>query len=243
MFRRLTALAGQIGLTARRCPCCGTVIHTPRGVLCATCAEAMRPRTGGYCPGCGHMSGREDAPPTLCPECRTDPPPWDRLHFHGLYSGPLRDLILSYKFSNVFGHTRLLATMADQAFAIGSKRVPDVIIPVPLHRKRLNWRGFNQSVEISRIVSKKLDKPLLRNGLSRTRNTPPQTRLARKERQVNIKDAFTADREQVGGKTVLLIDDVYTTGATLRECARTLKRAGAAGVDVLVLARAQQGPF
>lgn len=188
------------------------------------------------------MSGREEAPPSLCPECRRTPPPWDRLHFHGRYSGPLRELILGYKFNGNFGRTQLLADMAHRAFDAASSPMPDVIIPVPLHRKRLLWRGFNQSTELSRIMAKRFRKPVLHNGLSRTRNTPPQTRLGREERQENIKGAFLGDPAQVGGKAVLLVDDVYTTGATLRECARTLKRAKAAHVDVLVLARAQQEP-
>ena len=240
MIRHLLDLARALGLAARRCPVCGAVMHAPKAALCRECAQAMTLRTGGYCPTCGRMSGREDAPPSQCPECRHEPPPWTRLHFHGRYDGPLRDLIISYKFSGTFGHARLLADMADQAFNGDGEHGPDVIVPVPLHRRRLLWRGFNQSTEISRILSKKLGKPTLKNGLSRIRDTVPQTRLGHKERQVNIRNAFTADPAQIKGRTVLLVDDVYTTGATLRECARTLNRAGAAGVEALVLARAQQ---
>jgi len=247
MLRRMLLLARRIGLAARRCPACGTVVHAPAeapgNALCADCARAMAPRTGGYCPACGHMSGRENDPPSLCPECRRQPPPWSRLHFHGKYAGPLRTLILGYKFGGAFGHARLLADMADRAFTGTGGGVPDVIVPVPLHRRRLIWRGFNQATEMSRFLSRKLGRPMLKNGLVRNRNTVPQTRLGHKERQANIKDAFTADIEQVRAKTVLLVDDVYTTGATLRECARTLNRAEAAAVEVLVLARAQQEPF
>lgn len=218
-------------------------MRTRTNSLCPTCEKDMQPRRGGYCPACGLMHGRKDAPPSQCPECRHDPPPWNRLYFHGLYAGPLRDLILSYKFSGNFGRTKLLADMATQAFTAEDSTLPDVIVPVPLHRKRLLWRGFNQATEISRTLSKKLNKPILTHGLARTRNTPPQTRLKLKERQANIKDAFTADASRIKNKRVLLVDDVYTTGATLRECARTLNKAGAAGVDVLVLARTQQEPF
>ncbi|BDQ33545.1 ComF family protein [Pseudodesulfovibrio portus] len=246
MIPRILDLARRIGLTARRCPACGAVTHAPAktdgNTLCADCARAMAPRTGGYCPGCGHMSGRKDDPPSLCPECRRTPPPWARLHFHGKYADPLRTLILGYKFGGGFGHARLLADMAERAFNGTGNAVPDVIVPVPLHSRRLMWRGFNQATEMSRLLSRKLGRPMLQNGLVRTRNTVPQTRLGHRERQANIKDAFTADPGQVRGKTVLLVDDVYTTGATLRECARTLNRAGAAAVEVLVLARAQQEP-
>jgi len=230
------------GLAARRCPACGAVIHTPDTPVCPPCSEAIQLRTGGFCPGCGYMSGRDDTPPTRCPECRRTPPPWDRLHFYGRYSGPLRDLILGYKFKGNFGRTKLLSDMAYRALPPEISRLPDLIIPVPLHRKRLLWRGFNQSTEISRIIGKRLDKPVLHKGLTRIRNTPPQTRLGREERQTNIKGAFRAAPKQIRGKAILLVDDVYTTGATLRECARTLKRAGASRVDALVLARAQQEP-
>ena len=240
MIRQLLDLARKLGLAARRCPVCGAVVHAPNAALCRECARAMTLRTGGYCPTCGHMSGREDDPPSQCPQCRHEPPPWSRLHFHGKYSGPLRDLIISYKFNGAFGHARLLADMADRAFSGDGGRVPDVIVPVPLHRRRLLWRGFNQSTEIARILSKKLGKPTLTSGLSRIRDTVPQTRLARQERQTNIRNAFTADPEQIRGRNVLLVDDVYTTGATLHECARTLSRAGAAEIEVLVLARAQR---
>lgn len=150
----------------------------------------------------------------------------------------LRDLILGYKFSNRLGLSRLLAEMAYTTFNKRSSRMPDLIIPVPLHRKRLLWRGFNQSAELSRLLAKRVERPLSHKGLIRTRHTRPQTRLGLTERQENIKAAFAADPSIVSGKTVLLMDDVYTTGSTLRECAKTLNGAGAAGVDVLVLSRA-----
>ncbi|MCJ2163586.1 MULTISPECIES: ComF family protein [unclassified Pseudodesulfovibrio] len=242
MLRTALSLARRLGLTAVRCPVCGMVLADQGQLLCTLCAERLPLRTGGFCPTCGLMHGQEDAPPSQCPDCRLNPPPWDAMHFHGQYAGLMRELIISYKFGNRFGHTRLLAAMAAQTFHKRQARVPDVIIPVPLHHRRLLWRGFNQSLEVSRSLSRNIGKPVLGNGLTRTRHTPPQTRLGLKERQVNIKDAFYAAPEQVKDKRVLLVDDVYTTGATLRECARTLMRAGAGGVDVLVLARALQEP-
>jgi len=242
MFRKFEEIARRIGLTMTRCPVCGMVTDKVHGPLCPACALEIQPRTGGYCPQCGTMFGNNDDPPMQCAECRLDPPPWDSIHFHGRYSGRLRELILSYKFNNGFGRTRLLADMACKAFHTADTRIPDIIIPVPLHRKRLLWRGFNQSTELARILGKALHRPVLRNGLIRSRHTMPQTRLGFQERQMNIKDAFVADAKKVKGAVALVVDDVYTTGATLSECARTLKRAGVIGVDVLVLARAQQEP-
>jgi len=237
----LRSLARKTGFTAKRCPVCG-VVTNESGHMCAACAEAIPFRTGGYCPSCGAMSGRADAPPSQCPECRLAPPPWDSLYFHGRYAESLRDLIISYKFNNSFGRNHLLSILACTTFQSRNARIPDIIIPVPLHTRRLLWRGFNQSLEIAKALGKELERPVLKDGLTRIRNTPPQTQFGHKERQENIKNAFATKKQCIAEQTVLLVDDVYTTGATLRECARTVKRAGALGVDVLVLARAQQEP-
>jgi len=240
MLARLRDLAQRAGLTASRCPVCG-VLTAGRDVLCPVCAQALAPRTGGYCPSCGGMFGEGGMEPAICPSCVHEPPPWGQLAFFAAYDGALRDLILRYKFNGAYGHTRLLADLARRAAALHLDRQMDTpmhgVVPVPLHGRRLAWRGFNQSSELGRAVARALGAPLLDRALRRTRYTVPQTQLDRKERQANIKGAFAAVPDMVRGRRILLVDDVYTTGATLGECARTLKRAGAAGVDVLVLAR------
>jgi len=239
MFQPVQDLVRRLGLRAGRCAVCGAILPHGDSHLCAACAGDLPLRTSGLCPACGVMSGREEAPPSLCPECRSAPPPWDELYFHGPYAGIMRRLILGYKFRNRFERNRLLSALAVSAFAARSVHLPDAVVPVPLHDRRLVWRGFNQSLEIARGLARHVDRPLLVHGLTRTRNTPPQTRFGLKERQANIKGAFAANPALVKGKRLLLVDDVYTTGSTLRECTRTLKRAGCAGVDVLVLARTQ----
>lgn len=236
MRRILHLLTDWARLHTARCPVCGTLCDG--GVLCAVCAEALAPRTGGFCIGCGEIMGNDDTPVSRCGECRTDPPPWDRLHFHSIYAGTLRDIILGYKFNNGLGRAKLLADMACNAHERNDGMTPDLIIPVPLHRKRLLWRGYNQSTELCRVLARRLERPVVSDALVRIRHTPPQTTLGMAERQENIRAAFEADPDIIKGKSVLLVDDVYTTGATLRECARTLRRAGAAEVEVLVLARA-----
>lgn len=115
----------------------------------------------------------------------------------------------------------------------------DVIIPVPLHLRRLRWRGFNQAAMLAVAVARRLDRPLDLRSLVRVRETPPQTQQNRSERSRNLRRAFAVRRPaRVASRRILLIDDVMTTGATADECARTLLAAGARRVDVLTLARA-----
>jgi ComF family protein len=115
----------------------------------------------------------------------------------------------------------------------------DLIIPVPLHSKRLRWRGFNQSVLLARQVSRVYGVSMDPFVLLRTKETPPQTQLSEDERRKNMRGAFAVNSDRsVDGKRILLIDDVYTSGATVNECSRTLRRAGAKEVYVLTLAHA-----
>jgi ComF family protein len=115
----------------------------------------------------------------------------------------------------------------------------DVIVPVPLHPKRLRWRGFNQSLLLARQISRAYGTPTDPFMLRRVKETPPQTQLTEDERRKNMRNAFALDAEKsLKDKTVLLVDDVYTSGATVNECSLTLKRGGAREVYVLTLARA-----
>jgi competence protein ComFC len=115
----------------------------------------------------------------------------------------------------------------------------DLILPVPLHRKRLRWRGFNQSVLLAQQVSRTYGIPLDPFVICRQKETLPQTELAEDERRKNVRGAFSIEaKEVVHGKNILLVDDVYTSGATVNECSRVLIRTGAKEVYVLTLARA-----
>ncbi|WP_147820656.1 ComF family protein [Salidesulfovibrio onnuriiensis] len=237
LIRRLTA---RLGLLQGRCPVCGVLRGTDHGPLCPACARDLRPRTGGYCPRCGLFFGAETDEAHLCSDCRLHPRPWDRLHFHGRHDGALRELILAYKFSGGLHLSRLLQDMALAAFERHNESRPDLIVPVPLHRRRLLWRGYNQSLELARRIATRHNIPLDARALVRTRNTVPQTRVEAGERRRNIRDAFRADAASVAGKSVLLVDDVLTTGATLEECAKTLHKAGSSAVDILILSVAQE---
>lgn len=223
-----------------RCPSCEAVMDSGK-TLCADCLKLLEPRIGGYCICCGAMFGRDSDDPGLCSECRLDPKPWSRLYFHSPYDGRLREMILAYKFSGRIGLGRLLQEMAVMAFEREAKELPDVIVPVPLHPKRLVKRGFNQSLELGRLLSARTARPIAAEALKRLRNTTPQSRLKGRERLENIKGAFCADPEHVRDRSVLLVDDVLTTGATIEECTKALHSAGAGHVEVLVLAKAGAG--
>jgi ComF family protein len=114
----------------------------------------------------------------------------------------------------------------------------NLIVPVPLHPRRLRWRGFNQSLLLARQVSRKYDVPVDPFLLDRRRETLTQTELTEEERRRNVRGAFETDpKKSLKGRRVLLVDDVYTSGATVNECSRVLMRAGAREVTVLTLAR------
>ena len=229
-----------LGLAAGRCPACG-LGESPE--LCADCARELAPRTGGYCPRCGALVPDADAPARLCGDCRVVPRPWDAFAFHGEYAGLLRLLILRYKFQGGLGLGRLLEGFMADALQrhLGDKPAPELITPVPLHASRLRGRGYNQSLELCRALAKRRHIPIELQALRRTRATQQQYRLNIRQRRENIKGAFAADPSLVGGRRALLVDDVMTSGATLEECARALRRAGAAWVGVLVLARTAEG--
>lgn len=115
---------------------------------------------------------------------------------------------------------------------------PDVIVPVPLHRSRLQSRGFNQAVLLGKLFSSRLSIPMLAGGLIRIRPTRPQIDLSAEERRNNVKGAFAASgSDGIMDKRILLLDDVMTTGSTVDECARVLKNAGAVSVTVVTIAR------
>lgn len=115
----------------------------------------------------------------------------------------------------------------------------DVILPVPLHLKRLRWRGFNQSLLLAQAIGQKEKIAVEPFLLERTRSTAPQTQLSEKERKDNVRGAFrVSNPDRLQGTRILLIDDVYTSGATVNECARVLRHSGATDIDVFTLARA-----
>jgi ComF family protein len=152
----------------------------------------------------------------------------------------LRKIIHLLKYKQKFAIERILALLLDDYQNIDINFCSyDFFIPVPLHRSRLRQRGFNQAVVLGNVLRRKHNMPLQRLAMQRIVATLPQVRLQGKERMENVRNAFKIrDAALVQNKSILLLDDVYTTGATMNECARALRDAGALRVDGFVVARA-----
>jgi ComF family protein len=179
------------------------------------------------------------SPRHRCETCLAHPPVFAQARAVGLYHGILQQVIHAMKYQSVYGLTRPLAQLLQHHFdAYWADASPDILVPVPLHRRRLRQREFDQALALARYLSEAIRVPCEAETLIRQRDTKSQVGLNATERGQNVRGAFDVWQPQsIRGKTVLLIDDVYTTGATVKECARVLCQAGAEWVSVYTLAR------
>ncbi|MBP8176815.1 MAG: ComF family protein, partial [Xanthomonadales bacterium] len=179
-----------------------------------------------------------------CARCRALDLPYSRCMAPWAYEFPVTHLVQALKYEGALANARVFGTrMAAQALreqADDPRPDAALVVPIPLHPSRLVERGFNQSHEIARVVSRALDLRLAGPGLRRIRGTAPQVGLSRQQRAGNLSGAFVADPSVVAGRHVVLIDDVVTTGSTVAAAAQALLDAGASGVVVWALARATQ---
>jgi ComF family protein len=203
--------------------------------ICTYCQQDL-PILPHLCPRCARFISSSS---TICGHCLTTPPPFDQTFTLFPYQPPIVQLIIKLKFQHQLEHATAFAELLRKAICTSwylKRSLPDIIIPVPLHSKRLQERGFNQALEIAKPVSKFLDIPLDKEGIIRSKNTIAQSMLPAKARKENIANAFTVSRNYAG-LTIALIDDVVTTGQTITECARVLKQHGAKYIDVWCCAR------
>ncbi|MCK9274718.1 MAG: ComF family protein [Syntrophales bacterium] len=175
----------------------------------------------------------------ICSSCILSPPPYSHARALGHYDGALLDAIHFFKYrGDMRTGEKLGAYIAAWAYDTQDYTGYDYVIPVPLHRKRLRERGFNQSVILAKQVAKKLSLQLDIGTLVKKIDSRPQVGLGRKHRKRNIKGVFAVvSDKKIDGKRLLLVDDVFTTGSTVGECSRLLIRHGAEEVAVLTLAR------
>lgn len=225
----------QVVLPAR-CPVSGDVVPKP-GLIAPSVWGRLDFIDQPFCPRCGVRFEIPVEDDTLCATCLTEPPEFDRARAVLAYDDASRDMLLGFKHGD---QTHLIRTFLPWLVRAGAefRDGVDMIVPVPLHRGRLLKRRYNQSALLAGVIARDWGVAFCPDGLVRHRATPSQGHLTRHQRLDNVRGAFAVPKPgMVAGKNIVLIDDVYTTGATVKSCAHALKKAGAARVDVLVLAR------
>jgi ComF family protein len=225
------------GALPPRCLACGTIVGSG-GTLCSTCWSDVAFIAAPLCAACGvPLSAVPDGETVLCGSCLSKRPPWQRARAVFRYKGVGRDLVLAFKHGDRLDAAPPLARWLARA---GAELLADadVIVPVPLHRRRLFARRYNQSAVLALTLGKITGRAVAVDALARIRPTPTQGGLGRHARADNVRGAIVARRPSaVKGRRVVVVDDVLTTGATVGVCVNALLRAGAVSVDILTLAR------
>lgn len=205
--------------------------------LCNQCMNSIQPLPAGQCRCCAQPFVSKISVHT-CGKCLHNPPCFTMTYAARRYRGSIKTAIQNLKYRSQLPLAKPLGTILCNV--LGEDIIaynPDCIIPVPLHKKRLRQRGYNQALEISRVISRRYELPLNIKTLQRCRWTQPQQGLSAKERRKNLRDAFTVTMSEPV-RRVLLVDDVMTTGETMRACASTLISAGAEEVRAAAVGRA-----
>ena len=206
--------------------------------ICPACLDDL-PWLGTACRQCALPLAEADR---LCDQCLHSPPAFSQVVAPFLYRFPLDSVIPAFKYQHKLTYGRLMARLLLQAvehhYREQDQALPDLLLPLPLHRARQAQRGYNQALELARPIARQLAIPLDRRNLLRRRATTSQQGLNAEQRRHNLQDAFICRYpEQLRGKHLALLDDVVTTGTTVDEASRTLLGAGAASVSVWCIAR------
>jgi ComF family protein len=196
---------------------------------------------GPVCQVCGRFLFYKNQASISCLECQTKKPSLARHRSLGPYSGKLKEIIILFKYKGYEVLSQHLAALLYQNFGSGNGLFSEIdfILPVPLYPRKEKARGFNQAELLARQLSKLSGLPMLNRTLVKIKNTPAQVSLEAKERELNLRGAFAVRKPgKIRGRKLLVVDDVYTTGTTLGECASVLQKAGAEEIRALTLARA-----
>ncbi|MBI1952510.1 MAG: ComF family protein [Candidatus Omnitrophica bacterium] len=222
------------------CLGCRLPVETDRSwPLCSACLKKLPLWQGPWCARCGQSLSGAGAGVTLCRACKENRRSFDEAVSCFPYKGMVQELVLAFKYG---GKTGLLPFLAERMFLQVRRQMgndpADWVVPVPLHPVRARERGFDQAQLLAGALALKLSLPQARGLLKRGRATAPQAQLTRAERFKNVREAFCLrPRPSLGRSRILLVDDVFTTGATANACAALLKKAGAARVTVVTFAR------
>jgi len=223
-----------------RCMACGAVLSEEKQSFCSDCFLEIKFIQSPLCPCCGQPFAEPEDKDHLCGDCLLSRPPFSTARALGRYEMALMNVIHKFKYGGkIASGVRLGKLMAE--FSYGAFNIADysLIMPVPLHTRRLRERGFNQSMILAEEISRHFSINLDFLSLRRVVCTESQASLSKEMRERNIKGAFSvAHAEKINGEKIILVDDVYTTGSTVKECARILLKNKAAEVAVLTLARA-----
>ena len=221
-------------LLAPSCVLCGVEAADAR--LCADCAVLLE-RNESACARCAEPL---PLPTPLCGKCLQQPPAFDAAWAGYLYRAPFDHLVQRLKFNNALAVGRALlpdwSAALREHLSTRAEAPPQALIPIPLHQARLRQRGYNQAQELARGLGRELELPVSPTALSRTRATAPMPGMDLKSRRRNVRGAFAVGAASLPSR-VALVDDVMTSGATLNEAAKTLKRTGVEWVEVWVLSR------
>lgn len=214
---------------SRRCLYCGGPSNEIS--ICPACTNSL-PWIGQACPGCARPQNFEG----LCRRCLKKPMPFDFAWAAFQLDSPVRQAIHTMKYGAGFLQAHLLGQLFAQKLGRRALPLPELIVPVPLHCRRLLVRGYNQSLELALTIRRSLEIQVEAGLARRVRATPDQIGQSRSQRQKNLRGAFSVDA-RVAGKHIALLDDVMTTGATLAELAHVARRAGATRIEAWAIAR------
>ncbi|MDI6726232.1 MAG: ComF family protein [Smithellaceae bacterium] len=223
------------------CIGCASVIDGRRPLpLCPSCLDLVRRISSPLCSTCGTPFATEAGEDHLCGECAIAPPPFQLARSWARYETHVMTAIHQFKYQGKTFWGKILGQVMAEATYPGLNLADySLVLPVPLHRRRLRERGFNQSLLLARVIASFHRLRLDFTSLRRIIHTPEQTKLGREEREKNVRRAFAVqDPRQIKGESIILVDDVFTTGSTVRECSRTLLGSQAERVAVLTAARA-----
>lgn len=218
------------------CPLCSQTFPVNwQAPFCSDCLSGFLPLPKAHCSCCALPFTGSSNSTHLCGSCIDRPPPFEKVHTIGCFDSSLREAIHQFKFNQRIGLDRPLGILLNRSLPIDSSF--ELIVPVPLQRRRLRQRSYNQSLLLARELARHQHLPVATDLLVKKTETVPQQELSARQRERNLSQVFAVQR-QLKGERVLLVDDVMTTGSTVRACSQALLSAGAGVVQVAVVGRA-----